>query len=406
METKTSYLAVALIIGLLVGFGIGWVVKPVPVVEEAPFMLRVIGPWSGAEEEKFLPVLDKFTEETGILVDYRTMRAEDLMLVLPAQFSAEVAPADVIFHWASKIRLHGPEGHIVDVTDLVDEAKYSAGALDLVKVDGTLYGGVWTGKAKAGFWYSKSFFDGHGLTAPETWDEFKTLLATIKDIPGVEAPIASGDAVGWPLSDQTEAFLIRFGGPSLFRGLIDGTVSWTSPEVRSAMEKLTELLEAGYFSEPGEWTIRVTEFWQGTYALYFMGGWITGMVDDPDDMGVFPLPGTTGLVFAADYFFMPAYTEHPEEAEDLFEFLLSAEAQEIHVGGGGALATHVDVPLDAHIPVDRGMAALMAGKEVLLDLDDTIGGEFQVTFWDQLKLLWVQPEALDDVLDALQEKAP
>lgn len=38
----------------------------------------------------------------------------------------------------------------------------------------------------------------------------------------------------------------------------------------------------------------------------------------------------------------------------------------------------------------------------LPDLDDTIGGEFQSKFWDQLKLLWVRPEQVDDVLDTLE----
>ncbi len=39
-------------------------------------------------------------------------------------------------------------------------------------------------------------------------------------------------------------------------------------------------------------------------------------------------------------------------------------------------------------------------------MDDTIGGEFQTTFWDQLKLLWVKPDRLDDVLEMFDEKAP
>ncbi len=52
------------------------------------------------------------------------------------------------------------------------------------------------------------------------------------------------------------------------------------------------------------------------------------------------------------------------------------------------------------------MAGLTEGKEIVRDLDDAIGGEFQQTFWDQLKLLWVDPTTLDEVLEALQEKAP
>ncbi len=65
------------------------------------------------------------------------------------------------------------------------------------------------------------------------------------------------------------------------------------------------------------------------------------------------------------------------------------------------------MPLDAYpLGVDRDMAVAMIGKETLLDLDDTIGGEFQTTFWSQLQLLWVSPGLLDDVLEAIEAKAP
>ncbi|MDH5747401.1 MAG: extracellular solute-binding protein, partial [Candidatus Bathyarchaeota archaeon] len=120
----------------------------------------------------------------------------------------------------------------------------------------------------------------------------------------------------------------------------------------------------------------------------------------------FSLPGATGLVFAADYFFIPAYTQHPDEAKQLFQFLAGADGQEIQVGEGGHIATNLDVALDAYPAVDKGVAEILVGKEVLLDLDDTIGGAFQEEFWTQLKLLWVSPGSLDSVLAALDAKAP
>ena len=40
------------------------------------------------------------------------------------------------------------------------------------------------------------------------------------------------------------------------------------------------------------------------------------------------------------------------------------------------------------------------------DLDDSVGGDWQKLFWDQLKLLWVNPDKLDDVLNTLTENFP
>ena len=137
-----------------------------------------------------------------------------------------------------------------------------------------------------------------------------------------------------------------------------------------------------------------------------MGSWITGMVDDPSDLGVFSLPGCEGLVFAADYFFIPKYTQYPDEAKELFKFLASSEAQRLQVAQGGHIATNTEVTLDSYPEVDRMVANLTVGKTVLPDLDDSIGGEFQATFWDRLKLLWVDPAKLDDVLEAIEAVAP
>ncbi|MFY9134789.1 MAG: ABC transporter substrate-binding protein, partial [Bacillota bacterium] len=78
--------------------------------------------------------------------------------------------------------------------------------------------------------------------------------------------------------------------------------------------------------------------------------------------------------------------------------------QEIQVSTGGHIATY-KVPLNAYPPVDRGVASLLKGVVALPDLDDTIGGEWQAAFWDQLKLLWVSPGRVNEVLENLQRKA-
>jgi multiple sugar transport system substrate-binding protein len=365
--------------------------------------ITVIGPWSGAEMDAFLPVLQRFEAITGINVRYKVYRAEELATILPAQFEAGETPGDVIFMWAWWIIEAAKDGHVVDVTGVINEDDYVTGALDPVTLDGKLYGAAYTGKAKPGFWYRKSFFAAHGLTPPNTWEEFIALLDKIKTIPGIENPIVVGDGVGWPISDLVEHFLITYGGPENQLDLINGAGTWTSGWVRDVFEtKIVPLIEAGYVSEPVEWTMAVDLWWRGDYALYFMGSWITGMVDDPDDLGIFPLPGASGVVFGADYFFIPKYTENMDAAIELFKFLAGAEAQRIQVSQGGHIATNKNVPLDFYPAVDRMVASLLVDMVVLPDLDDSIGGRFQVTFWDQLKLLWVNPGALDDVLSTLE----
>ena len=371
--------------------------------------LTVIGPWGAREMDAFLPVLERFEALYGINVKYKKLRAEELSPLLPAQFAAGTAPGDVIFMWGWWIAEKGQEGHVLEATDLIEEGDFLNGTFDPVKVGNKIYGGAYTGKVKPGFWYRKSFFETYNLAVPTTWAEFETLLANITARTGVVDPILSGlggGGEGWPLSDITEHFLATYGGPELHRNLTAGTVAWTSTEVRTIFaDRLVPLLD-GNFSAPKTWDTYITNWWNGEYGLYFMGSWITGMVDNATDLGVFSLPGNEGLVFVADYFFIPTYTEHPDEAKLLFQFLASEEAQRVQVAAGGHIATNVKVSLDEYPAVDKMVANITTGKDVLLDLDDTIGGTFQTTFWDQLVLLWTNPDQLDAILDAIEAAAP
>jgi multiple sugar transport system substrate-binding protein len=371
--------------------------------------ITVVGPWSGAEMDAFLPTLARFEALSGINVRYRVLRAEDLATILPAQFAAGTAPGDVIFMWAWYIAQEGQNGHVMDVTDIIDESDYLDGTFTPVKVDTKIYGGAYTGKTKPGFWYKKSFFAKHGLTpttANSTWQEFMDLLVAIDGIQGVADPIVSGDGVGWPLTDIMDHYLITFGGAELQEGLIEGTASWTTGPVRDVFEDyLVPSLD--YFSDPLTWdSTAITSWWNEEYGLYFMGSWITGMVADASDLGIIPLPGADTYVFVGDYFFMSEYTEYPEEAQELFEFLSSEEAQRLQVAHGGHIATNVNVPLNSYPAVDRMVIDSISGAGTALDLDDTVGGEFQTTLFDQLKLLWVDPTELDNVLAAIQAEAP
>jgi multiple sugar transport system substrate-binding protein len=115
------------------------------------------------------------------------------------------------------------------------------------------------------------------------------------------------------------------------------------------------------------------------------------------------LPGgvaNQGVVFGVDYLFVPTYTTRMAEAQTLFDYLISVEGQEKQIEQGGHFATHVDADPSIAPPTFSG--DLVAGKEIIPDLDDTIGGSFQTVFWSQLQLLWADPSQLDAVLAAIE----
>jgi len=178
---------------------------------QANVTLKIIAPYAGDELVPFKPVMKEFElRNPGIKIEYRTGRSEDISTVLAAQFSVKSTFADVInISWPWYVVEKAKEGHIMEVSDLIDEKDYLPGTLDQVKIEGRVYGGPEPGGVTVPE-YRKSFFTKHNLPDPkklQSWDEFIALLDEIKKIPGVKAPIGSGNGVGWPFTSVVEPMI-------------------------------------------------------------------------------------------------------------------------------------------------------------------------------------------------------
>ncbi len=382
-----------------------------PIVTEKP-TITVYALWSGGEEADFRQALGNFTQQTGINVSYYGYTTQDLLISVPLQLQAPPYSVDVVIApWPYWILQLSP--YLSSVNDVIDVSKFPSSFVDPVKdSSGNIWAAPFKLSGKPGFWYRPSFFSSHGLTVPTTYTQFvNTLLPAIDAISGIEQPIASGDTVGWPLSDQTEGFLMGLGGYQLQLDLETGPSArnWTDIQVRNPMGNLTQLLQAGYFSPPADWQSQITKLWNGQYGIYWQGSFITAQpqVLNTSDIDFFGFPGTNGVSGSIDYCVIPKYAPHLAEAKQLVQYLSGADAQTIMVGLGGFLGTNTDVPASAYKTIDKKVIDFMGqtGMHVVPDLDDTIGGKWQTTFWDQLKLLWVDPSQLNSVLNALQTAA-
>ena len=396
-------------------------------LQPGPRKLTVISLWSGTEEDNFLQVLGNFTENNGIETRHIGYSTQELKITIPTQLAANASIFDVaIAPWPADILDWAEKGYLTEVTDLINASKYPSSFINSVKdSDGKIWAVPFKASAKPGFWYRKSVWQTNGWAVPTSttkYTQFKALLATIKadgaSITGFKAPIVSGDSVGWPLSDTTEAFIMGLGGYQLQEQLIEGPSvrNWTDPEVKNVFGNLTELLDLGYFGTPETWTEPIADLWDGKYAMYFQGSFITAQpaIQNKTDFGFFPFPGwngeTDGVGGSVDYVVLPKFTENMDNAKKLVEYLAGADSQEIMVKLGGFLATNTDVPSTAYNLIDLSVLNFISKPTVHIvgDLDDSIGGVFQTTFWSQLKLLWTDPATRADLnawLQKLQEFA-
>ncbi|MFC7215801.1 ABC transporter substrate-binding protein [Saliphagus sp. GCM10025334] len=368
--------------------------------------ITVTGVWTEDEEEDFLAVVSHVEEATGVDITYQPRGTEEILTGTLMDYEAGVATADVVvIPSPARIQSDAERGHLAPLTDAWDPENFAPNP-DLVSLEGEVYAAPFKMDLKPGFWYRPSFFEEHGLEEPEDYDGFLALLDEIDGIEGVEAPLASGNGVGWPLSDVTEAFILRQeNGAQLQLDLVEGAADFTDDRVVTALEEVQELLQAGYFSELRDFGIQYEFFWENQTPLYFMGSWTPtfGAIQDPEDLDFFRLPGTESMVAAENWFTVPQYSDEVEAARAAVEEMVSAEGQQVWAERGGFIASNVEVPLEAYgLDVMVELAELSDEIELVPDLDDTVGDPFQSEFWSALTGLWAEPDRdLGSTVEAL-----
>ena len=279
----------------------------------APTELSVTAVWTDAEAETFKQVLSHAQSNANVETEYHPRTTDGLKSGTLMDYQSGVAPADiVVMPFPSRIASDGEKGHLSPMGDVWDESNFVVSPSS-VSAGGTTYAAPFKMDLKPGFWYRKSFFDEHGLSAPESYDEFTTLLEDLKGISGVDAPIASGNGTGWPLSDLTEAFFLRQDdGAQLQQDLISGDADFTDDRVVTALEEIKALHDSGYFSQTRDFAVQYEYFWQNSTPLYFQGSFTPSFdaIKDPSDLGVFRLPGTSGMVGSVNWLTVPKYADN------------------------------------------------------------------------------------------------
>lgn len=230
-------------------------------------------------------------------------------------------------------------GIVLDVTDRmakVDTKDIFQGALDSVSYNGRYYGMPWLNDCKYLF-YNKSMLKKAGFDAPpSTWDELVAQAKAIKAKGLVKYPIAWSWSQAEALICDYTALSESFGG-----GMIgpDGKPNIAADGNLKALEFMTQSLKDG-LSNP-----KSTEMLENDVLATFVAGnaafglnwtYMYAAGKDPaqskigDDVGIAPIPGTTGVKSATVNGGMPlmitAGSKHPDEA---WQYILAISSKDI-----------------------------------------------------------------------------
>ena len=177
---------------------------------------------------------------------------------------------------------------------------YKSGALQAETYQGNVYGIV-SGEYQEGVFYNKKIFAQYHLTPPTTYNQFLTVLETLKSH-GITPMWLGLGAVG-PVYLQflyynliSSVWQPTVPGGNLATALENGSVKWTSPAFTQAMNEekvLAQYLEPGYQGEA--WQGMPGAFADGKAAMLLDGSWDLASVQQANpstQVGFFPLPGS------------------------------------------------------------------------------------------------------------------
>ncbi|WP_426454443.1 ABC transporter substrate-binding protein [Paenibacillus sp. S-38] len=390
--------------------------------------VTMFGPFTDADQVKFETSIKEFESKTGIDIQYEG--SKEFEATISIRVDGGNAPDIADFPQPGLLGSFAKKGKVVDVNKVMDvnalKKNYNASWIDMATMDGPsgrIMAGIWNrSNVKSLVWYPKKQFDEAGYKVPQTWDEMIELSRQIaKD--GDKAwniGIESGAATGWAATDWIEDIMLRTTTPENYDKWVKGELPFTSPEVKKAVEKMSEIWLNDEFVYGGRKSIVTTSFGDAPKSMFSnpakswlhrQGNFITSFFPNTAKAGVdydwFYLPpidpqyGNPVLV-AGDIYAM--FNDRPE-VRAVLQFFSKGESIKTWVQSGGVIAPMNDASLDWYsTDVDRRMAKLVQeAKTLRFDGSDLMPGSVGAgTFWKGMTDYVSGTVDLDGALNEIQ----
>ena len=390
--------------------------------------LNVWTAWGGAELTAYQAVLQPFIDTTGIQVNLLTIRDQDLQL--SNNVAAGTSLPDIAnppnpqryVEWAQ-------EGIMKPLEDYLDMEAYVANTVPGLLLEDPNYGFIDSkhyllmvkSQLKGLIWYNPKVYTG---SAPATWDE----LNATQPPSGTSlwcAAFESGDASGWPASDDVANIVMRQSGEQVYIDWYEGRHKWTSPEIKAAYQAFGQKVENDKVFG-GTNTVLSTNFGNAGDPLFTDPPGCLFM-EQATFMTSFFEQNTPGVVAGEDYNFFPhpkfndenagnvegffdtfvMYNDTPQ-ARALMNYMVTQEAQQIWVDQGGTLAANKNIATYPNVIFENASKVVTGAKNILLTAGDYMPADMQRAYWKSLLDYTNDPSQLDAILanlDTVQASA-
>ncbi|UOE94522.1 extracellular solute-binding protein [Alkalihalobacillus sp. LMS39] len=205
---------------------------------------------SSAEHHRIVNeiIADFEADNENIKIDMQVLSNEQYKDQITVLASSNQLP-DVGMTWAAGYLDPFVSGNMFapldDVLDNGLREEFVAGTLEAYEKDGKSYG-LPLELNTVYVYYNKAIFDEYGLEAPQTYDEFEQVIATLNE--NNVTPIALGNRDSWTGSMWYMYFADRIGGSDVLTNAINRTGSFEDPALVEAAAKIQEMVENDAFA--------------------------------------------------------------------------------------------------------------------------------------------------------------
>lgn len=298
--------------------------------------------WTGPGEEEGLQALIEMYEEENPDVEFINAAVaggggEQARALLTNRMQANDPPDSFQGHAGKELLDYIEAGQLDDLSSLYEQEGWQdvfpPDLIDQVTVDGSIYS-VPVNIHRANLvWFNPETLDEVGIDAPPaTWSEFLDQAETFEQ--AGKTALAIGPL--WTQEHLLETVLLGELGPEAYIGLWDGTTQWSSPEVVSAVEMFSDVLDVSDLGEAAsDWQPQLDRIVNGSAGYAVMGDWSYAYLDTnlgetyQQGYDAAPSPGSEGVFdWLSDSFTLPSGAANKEAAEEWLKVVGSREGQD------------------------------------------------------------------------------
>ena len=379
--------------------------------------VTIFGAYGEAQTKAFQAELDAWSADSGIKVTFTSLASFDTDI--QAKIAAGDTPDIGMWPQPGGLKKQADAGNLVSL-DAVTGFDVAAATSTLVPgwdtlnvaADGKLYGLPVSANVKTLVFYNPVAFEENGYSVPTTDAELTDLIDQIKaDGSGYPfcAGIESGGATGWAFTDWLEQYVLDYNGTETYGKWITGDVTFDSPEVTKAVEKVADLLltdgnvngggvamstdgfgdTAPLFETGGKAAGQCFMIRQGSFITDFFPDTIKAEVAAGDftHVGVFPLPAPSdaagaGVLGGGDSF--AVFAGHVDaDVAKVAQFIASDKVGTIMASKSSFVSPHktFDTSLYPN-ELTKAVGDTMANAEFFgFDASDQMPTEVNAEFW-------------------------